>query len=87
MHQCLTCYRFKVQATHQLMGELPSVRVQLSRPFLTTGVDYAGPILLKLGTPRSKIITKGYIFIFVLLQGQFTLRLSQASPLKHSLLP
>jgi hypothetical protein len=44
MHQCLTCYRFKAQATHQLMGELPSAQVQPSRPFLTTGVDYAGPI-------------------------------------------
>ena len=47
------------------MGELPSARVQPSRPFLTTGVDYAGPISLKLGTPHSKIITKGYIAIFV----------------------
>ena len=47
------------------MGELPSARVQPSRPFLTTGVDYAGPISLKLGTPCSKIITKGYIAIFV----------------------
>jgi len=28
MHQCLTCYRFKAQATQQLMGELPSTRVQ-----------------------------------------------------------
>ena len=63
--QCLTCYRFKAQATHQLMGELPSARVQPSRPFLTSGVDYSGPISLKLGTPRSKIITKGYIAIFV----------------------
>jgi hypothetical protein len=47
------------------MGELPSARVQPSRQFLTTGVDYAGPISLKLGTPRSKIITKGYIAIFL----------------------
>jgi len=65
IHQCLTCYRFKAQATQQLMGELPSTRVQPSRPFLTTGVDYAGPISLILGTPRSKTITKGYIAIFI----------------------
>ena len=64
-HQCLTCYRFKAQATQQLMGELPSTRVQSSRPFLTTGVNYAGPISLRLGPPRSKTITKGYIAIFV----------------------
>ena len=65
IHQCLTCYRFKAQATKQLKGELPSTRVQPSRPFLTTGVDYAGPISLRLGPPRSKTITKGYIAIFV----------------------
>jgi hypothetical protein len=47
------------------MGELPPSRVQPSRPFLTTGVDYAGPISLKLGTPRSKTITKVYIAIFI----------------------
>jgi len=65
IHPCLTCYRFKAQATQQLMGELPSTRVQSSRPFLTTGVDYAGPISLRLGQPHSKTITKGYIDIFV----------------------
>jgi len=48
-----------------LKGELPSTRVQSSRPFLTTGVDYAGPISFSLGPPRSKTITKGYIAIFV----------------------
>ena len=47
------------------MGELPASRVQPSRPFLTTGVDYAGPIQLRLRTTRSKTITKGYIAIFV----------------------
>jgi hypothetical protein len=60
-HQCLTCYKFKAQATQQLMGELPSPRVQPSRSFLTTGVDYAGPISLRMGTTRSKTVTKGYI--------------------------
>ena len=44
IHQCLTCYRFKAQATQELMGELPSTRVQTSRPFLTKSVDYAGPV-------------------------------------------
>ena len=47
------------------MGELPSTRIQPSRPFLTRSVDYAGPISLKLGPPCSKTITKGYIAIFV----------------------
>jgi hypothetical protein len=65
IYQCLPCYRFKAQASKQLMGELPPTRVQSARPFLTTGIDYAGPISLRLGPPRSKVITKGYIAIFV----------------------
>jgi len=63
--QCLTCYIFKAQATQQLMGELPSTQVENSRPFLTTGVEYAGPISLRLGPPRSQSITKAYIAIIV----------------------
>jgi len=39
-HHCLTCYRFKAQETQQLMGELPSKRVQTSRTSFTTVVDY-----------------------------------------------
>jgi hypothetical protein len=65
IRQCLTCYNFKAQATQQLMGELPPSRVQPSRPFLTRGVDYAGPISLRLGTPRSQTIKNGYTAIFV----------------------
>jgi len=47
------------------MGELPSARIQASRPFLYTGVHYAGPISLRVRTPRSKTIFKGYIALFV----------------------
>jgi len=47
------------------MGELASARVQPSRPFLNTGVDYARPISLRIGTPHSKTIVKGYVAIFV----------------------
>src|SRR5215510_14174456 len=65
IHQCLPCYRYKVQASQQLMSELPSLRVQPARPFLTTGVDYARPVSIRLGSPRSKQISKGYIAIFV----------------------
>ena len=67
IHHYLACYRFKAQATQQLMGELPSARVQSSWPFLTTVVDYAGPISLRLGPPPSKTITKVYIAMFVCL--------------------
>ena len=66
IHQFLTCYKFEAQASHQSMADLPASRVQPSRPFLTTGVDYAGPLSLRLETTRSKTITEGYVAIFVL---------------------
>ena len=30
------------------MGQLPAARVTVSHPFSSTGVDYAGPFLIKL---------------------------------------
>jgi len=65
IHHFLPCYRLKAQATQQFMGVLPSARVQPSRPFLNTGVDYAGPVSLRVRTPHSKTIIKGYIAVFV----------------------
>ncbi|KAF2902536.1 hypothetical protein ILUMI_03648 [Ignelater luminosus] len=32
------------------MGDLPPERVQPTRPFVTCGVDYAGPVLIKYKT-------------------------------------
>jgi len=85
--QCITCYRFKAQATQQLRGELPSTRVQSSKPFLTTAVDYAGPISITLGPPRSKTLTKvTLLYLSALELRLFTLKYSQAYPQKHFLL-
>jgi hypothetical protein len=47
------------------MGELTAPRTQPSRPI--TGACYTGPVSLKVGTPRSKTMVKGYISIFVCL--------------------
>ena len=65
IRHCLTCYKFKVKASQQLMGQLPLIRIQPARPFTTTGVDYAGPIMLRLGSTRSKQTSKGYVALFV----------------------
>lgn len=48
IHKCIVCYRHKVSTTRQLMGSLPSSRVQRTiRPFLHVGVDYCGPFELR----------------------------------------
>ena len=45
IHACIQCKRFRAEKTLQLMGDLPNKRVQPSRPFSHSGVDYAGPFL------------------------------------------
>ncbi|XP_044005877.1 uncharacterized protein LOC122850886 [Aphidius gifuensis] len=47
INKCVVCVRHRAEAAQQLMGQLPASRVLKSRPFLHTGVDYAGPFELK----------------------------------------
>ncbi|XP_031783222.1 uncharacterized protein LOC116416922 [Nasonia vitripennis] len=49
------------------MGNLPRKRVQRYRPFLHSGVDFAGPINLRLSKGRGTKSFKGYICVFVCL--------------------
>lgn len=46
------------------MGSLPSSRVNPSPSFAVTGVDYAGPIWVKQGTYRPKLV-KAYVAVYV----------------------
>ncbi|XP_065365766.1 uncharacterized protein LOC135958795 [Calliphora vicina] len=63
--RCITCFKYKAKAAQQIMGELPAVRIQPSRPFKHSGVDYAGPITIKQSTARNTVTTKGYICLFI----------------------
>ncbi|XP_044575228.1 uncharacterized protein LOC123259032 [Cotesia glomerata] len=45
--RCVICTRHRGERAQQLMGQLPAARVQPTRAFLHTGLDYAGPITLK----------------------------------------
>uniref|UniRef100_A0ABD2XQ69 Integrase catalytic domain-containing protein n=1 Tax=Trichogramma kaykai TaxID=54128 RepID=A0ABD2XQ69_9HYME len=67
IHRCLRCWRFQSTPATQLMGDLPVVRVHQCRPFMHTGLDYAGPIHLKCSGGRGLKTFKGYIAIFVCL--------------------
>ena len=47
------------------MGSIPIQRIQIALPFQNVGVDYAGPMTLKLHKGRCNRTTKGYIVLFV----------------------
>nr|XP_012152412.1 PREDICTED: uncharacterized protein LOC105664083 [Megachile rotundata] len=64
IRSCVKCFRVRPRDTQCTMGQLPASRVTPARPFMTCGVDYAGPFLTKDRT-RSKISIKAYMCIFV----------------------
>jgi len=56
-----------LQNASQLMGNLPSLRVNPACPFLNCGVDYAGPFIIHQSRRRSKTKVKGYAALFICL--------------------
>lgn len=65
INNCKTCVLYKKQTQNQIMASLPPERNNLSRPFHTVGIDYAGPFDIRNFTGRACLITKGYVCIFV----------------------
>ena len=63
--QCVICRKAAARVQNQLMGQLPAARATPSPPFATTGIDYAGPFLLKKGHTRKPVLVKAYLAIFV----------------------
>lgn len=69
-HSCVTCFTYRCKPQEQVMANLPDYRVTQQRAFLHTGVDFAGPLLTKAYTGRSRgkhanPTKKSYIAIFV----------------------
>lgn len=62
---CIKCIRYSSKVRTQLMGQLPSARVTPSKPFLYSGVDYAGPINIRVSKGRGNKSYKGYIALFI----------------------
>ncbi|XP_047515275.1 uncharacterized protein LOC125056291 isoform X1 [Pieris napi] len=65
IHKCVTCCRLKAAAAAQLMGSLPTQRVNACRVFEKIGIDFAGPVSVKNSRIRKPTIGKGYIVLFV----------------------
>lgn len=65
IHNCKTCILDKAKVKTQFMGQLPAVRVNQHRPFMNSGVDYAGPVFIRTSKGRGHHATKGYICLFI----------------------
>jgi Pao retrotransposon peptidase/Family of unknown function (DUF5641)/Integrase zinc binding domain len=59
---CVHCFRYRPKVVKQFQGDLPACRTTVAHPFLNAGVDYAGPLTLKL---TRRTTCKAYIAIFV----------------------
>lgn len=68
IHKYLACTRERAAVPEQLMGQLPPARVvPPSRAFSHYGVDYAGPIAVRMSSGRGFKSHKGYLALFVCL--------------------
>lgn len=73
--QCVRCTHYAQKTSSQIMAELPAERLRPARPFNATGIDLAGPYIVKLSdkinlSTRSKAElpeVKGWIAVFICL--------------------
>ena len=63
--RCITCKKVAAKAHSQLMGQLPAARVAEAHPFTTTGIDFAGPFMIKTSHLRRAPAVKGYLCVMV----------------------
>jgi len=65
IHLCVRCVRWRAASPHQVMADLPQKRVTPSRPFQHSGVDYAGPVMLRTASGRGHKAHKAFLVVFV----------------------
>ena len=65
VRSCITCRRRAPSPKPQMMGQLPLERVTPDAVFDHVGLDYAGPLYLKLGSVHKPTIIKSYVCLCV----------------------
>ncbi|KAI5717607.1 hypothetical protein M8J77_008525 [Diaphorina citri] len=63
--KCLKCYRYASKPLQPIMADLPTARVAKERPFLSVGVDFGGPFLIKESSRRNARSQKAYLCLFI----------------------
>lgn len=83
LKSCLHCARVRAIGMKQMLANLPSPRVNVSKPFEHTGVDYAGPFNIRTSKGRGHKTYKGYIALFICLATK-AMHLEAVSDLKST---
>ncbi|GBM14833.1 hypothetical protein AVEN_186861-1, partial [Araneus ventricosus] len=65
VHQCVTCFKSRPILSSQIMGNLPSERINISGPFTITGLDLCSPYLVKYKNQRKGTLNKVYICVCI----------------------
>ena len=63
--KCITCRKSAAKASSQLLGQLPPARAEPNYTFLHTGMDCAGPFLIKKGHTRRPVKVEAHLVVFV----------------------
>ncbi|XP_043461940.1 uncharacterized protein LOC122498322 [Leptopilina heterotoma] len=67
VRQCIQCFRLNPTNTEYIMGDLPKIRINQSRPFSHVGIDYCGPFYIKEKKYRNRTQIKIYAAVFICL--------------------
>jgi len=65
VHRCIKCFKYRPVVVQPIMGDLPEARVRPTRAFKKTGVDFAGPFMIKSSLRRNAPLNKAYACLFV----------------------
>ena len=63
--KCLTCKHWLARPVQQKMAPLPAERVQMAPPFTNIGLDFTGPLYLKVKESSKLATSKAYLCIFI----------------------
>lgn len=63
--KCLTCKRWLTLPVQQKMAPLPAERVQMAPPFTNIGLDFTGPLYLKVKESSKVSTSMAYVCIFI----------------------
>lgn len=65
VRSCFRCSTIRARTFQPVMGHLPAQRVTANFPFLTVGIDFAGPFSTLTKKGRGAKIVKSYLCLFV----------------------